>query len=174
LVDLWEFEIPILIELEKRVVGDLPEVAVRVAEITAVTSPEDFLSLFDQGAADFCSQCQDFVHLGFGSGVISQREAGKSRTLKGDPDIFGQKFPRIKREDDARELEEGDVVLTRRGAFPTKAFFVKSERRFEVVYPERYEADSRLHKKDFFMGSRGSRSCVKTPGFPLRPDTVYP
>ena len=90
-----QFNFSAFIQMKMRVPGNLPQMAVRIGKIAAVTAPKNILRGFDDFPASLFRQPKNSRNLIFALDILRQGQAAKTIALRNYRCIFRKKVARI-------------------------------------------------------------------------------
>lgn len=73
--------------------NNLPEMSVRVLEVTGITAPEGVLGRLDDDCASSLCFGHHRIDLCLGCDVVTERKLGRARMADGKPSVMGQTLP---------------------------------------------------------------------------------
>mmetsp|Transcript_29714 Transcript_29714/g.55055 ORF Transcript_29714/g.55055 Transcript_29714/m.55055 type:complete len:304 (+) Transcript_29714:2-913(+) len=148
--DLFDLDRPLVIQGEKWVVRDFPQVTVRVGKVAGVTAPENPLPGLEQACTSGDRFGQHVVDLAIAADVVSQRDARKTRrgfnarSAGWHPGILGQVTAAKQREDHTTGTQERHLRTAGQGTLESEPC-IERRRPFKIGNTERDDRESWFH-----------------------------
>src|SRR5689334_16428949 len=122
---------PVCREREVRIPGDLPEVPVRIGEVAGASAPRRVLRRLHHLSARGVRLRYRGLNLTFLTHIVRERDAAKSRTIRGDLCIASQALTREQTQRQRTRLKENHLAPADRRRFEPK-LLVKRARAREI------------------------------------------